>query len=650
MKRAKLILVMMLALLVVITVAQVAQAEIVVGKSRDVYMEVWNTIFSFRVGDPIFEGSVAPYDYVEVDSSWWATDISVRQTFIDQKVSTHNVAAFVQKEPNLPYAMAELGPWLQENAGFGTTLQLPDINGVQPGELYVAIDVSEWYYNGGVPLPMEMVLDAPPVVDGEHVDLPGYMIGTTPISYDPAHGWVNPAPYNGPVTVVGEIALTAPGSDFSFDFVYDGYEEYGPGWVGDFNPEYPFQHRWHLEIYNWPNDVEYVSDIDIDGPIITPGYIEVVPPANWESEGVFVGRYGYEANPGAEISAGGGSMGIEWRVNGKIPTVVPGTVTLTWKDVPVSFPVGTSIVDAEPPTEPEFEFTFDYMGYVEYGHPDWVGGPNPEYPYQHSWELNITQWDPLVAEVTDVEIEWPIITPGYVQVIPPEDWSVVGITIGRYGYENNTGAPIVNEGNYTGFRVKGKTPDVEPGNVYLTQNGEQVTETVETMVVSEGVEPSPFLMLDTFDDWDEALGEQKVRPMAPDHWDNYMDQWNQYYDEVNEPYPDTNFMPPDDLFVYDGCSTSPNYPDINDAGLVMAWGPIDEAADGNFASAWQGKYGPDPDLTNCLITVCVTAPQFGFTPPFSKVTQVSLGLQDSPTAAYPLGAIRSWFWNCGPAG
>jgi hypothetical protein len=115
-----------------------------------------------------------------------------------------------------------------------------------------------------------------------------------------------------------------------------------------------------------------------------------------------------------------------------------------------------------------------------------------------------------------------------------------------------------------------------------------------------------------------------------------MDQWNQYYDEVNEPYPDTNFMPPDDLFVYDGCSAPPNYPDINDAGLVMAWGPNDEAADGNSASAWQAKYGPDPDLTNCLIprrSRRLLRFRLGFKTVRRRLTRLVLSGRGSGTAA-----------------
>jgi hypothetical protein len=68
---------------------------------------------------------------------------------------------------------------------------------------------------------------------------------------------------------------------------------------------------------------------------------------NWGGEGITVGRYGYQANEGAEISAGGGSLGVEWRVNGKVPQVVPGHVTLTMDQVPVSKVMNTMIVASD---------------------------------------------------------------------------------------------------------------------------------------------------------------------------------------------------------------------------------------------------------------------------------------------------------------
>jgi len=136
---------------------------------------------------------------------------------------------------------------------------------------------------------------------------------------------------------------------FEFSYEYQGYfEQTDPCWIGPKNPEYPYQHYWELIIEEW-SDVDYVSDVHIDEPwTIKPGYIEIVPPTNWHSDGITIGRAGYEANEGGEITAGGGSLGIEWRVNGKIPQVVPGHVTLTMDDIPVGKVMNTMIVASEP--------------------------------------------------------------------------------------------------------------------------------------------------------------------------------------------------------------------------------------------------------------------------------------------------------------
>ena len=429
--------------------------------------------------------------------------------------------------------------------------------------------------------------------------------------------------------------IDEPAGPLDFSFLHRGYiTQDDPGWVGGKNPEYPYQHYWELIIHNW-GDVEYVSDVDIEEPwVIYPGYIEVVPPSNWHSTGVVVGRYGYEANPGAELSAGGGSLGIEWRVNGKVPAVVPGHVVLTQRGVPISDFKETMIVASEEEPQ-EFDFSFDYLGCVH------VGG---EYPYLHSWALNIRQWNPAVPMVTDVEVEGPSIIPGYVKVIPPENWSVIPITVGRYGYEANPTDPIVNEGRYTDFRVEAKTPYVEPGQVHLTENGQPVSPPVETVVVGPAPEeeptvPSPYIMLDTYEDWAKAMEDGRVKGVVPEQWESHMMQWEEFDDDDKEPYPSTTFGQAE-LYLYEG-DPQPESP--NDAGLVMWWG---NGEDGDFASAWQLKPPQDPDLTNCTITVTVTAPQFAMGTS-GQVNQVSLALQNAPMVG---GPMRAWYWKCGPVG
>ena len=169
---------------------------------------------------------------------------------------------------------------------------------------------------------------------------------------------------------------------------------------------------------------------------------------------------------------------------------------------------------------------------------------------------------------------------------------------------------------------------------------------LEKFVIECPIEPqppttvSPYLLLDTFEQWWLAWESKNIRPISEDNWYDYMGQWQMFSEEVNEPYPLGDFSYPE-LYVWEGGGSGDYEP--NDAGLVMAWN--NEGIQGpNISSAWKYKYGQDPDLRNCLITVTVTAPQFG---PNGNITQVSLGLQNSPS---PGGPVRAWYWNCGPPG
>jgi len=158
-----------------------------------------------------------------------------------------------------------------------------------------------------------------------------------------------------------------------------------------------------------------------------------------------------------------------------------------------------------------------------------------------------------------------------------------------------------------------------------------------------GVMASPYFNLDTEAEWQNALGggggSGMIEPMMPPEWSNYMTQWTMFFME-GDPYPSTTFIPAyppqGQLYVYGGGGGGGGYPE--DAGLVMVWGST-LIAPGAYASAWKYEYGLDPDLSNALIMVTVTAPQWGAT---GQVRNVSFGIQDIN------GAIRSWQWKCGP--
>ena len=158
--------------------------------------------------------------------------------------------------------------------------------------------------------------------------------------------------------------------------------------------------------------------------------------------------------------------------------------------------------------------------------------------------------------------------------------------------------------------------------------------------------------LNTLEDWVVTLGVNSenphgdIYPMDPAEWNQYMLLWNneEFLEDPALPYPENEFISPK-LYVYEG-DGNPEGEDPDDAGLVMAWGDEDTPLpSGSYAGAWKFEYGADPDLSNCIITVAVTAPQFAMGG--GAVTQVSLGLETPPAGS---GNIRSWYWNCGNTG
>jgi hypothetical protein len=159
------------------------------------------------------------------------------------------------------------------------------------------------------------------------------------------------------------------------------------------------------------------------------------------------------------------------------------------------------------------------------------------------------------------------------------------------------------------------------------------------------VPASPYFLLDSRVEWEEALGGGggggAIAPLSPTEWDVYIRQWNTPLWVEGKPYAfgaTVEFHPAQLL------SPVSSEPAItpHDDGLAMLWmigQPGMMVPPGNYASAWKWEYGMDPDLTNCTITLTVSPPQFG---PTGQINTVSFGIQDAG------GAVRSWWWGCGP--
>jgi hypothetical protein len=162
---------------------------------------------------------------------------------------------------------------------------------------------------------------------------------------------------------------------------------------------------------------------------------------------------------------------------------------------------------------------------------------------------------------------------------------------------------------------------------------------VSCLLLAQLAYATPYFRIDTQQEWQEALSYSKIKAVGYTLWEEYMTQWEMYLHE-GEPYPPNTFISPQpptgQLYVYGGGGGGGLDP--CDAGLVMVWGSP-TTPPGNYSSAYKFDYQVDPDLSNCTISVAVTAP--------GNISVVSLGLQNNPA---PGGPIRAWYWNCGAAG
>jgi hypothetical protein len=154
------------------------------------------------------------------------------------------------------------------------------------------------------------------------------------------------------------------------------------------------------------------------------------------------------------------------------------------------------------------------------------------------------------------------------------------------------------------------------------------------------VQGSPLFSISSGMEWEEALGDGRVRPMQLPEWNAYMSQWKDYLIE-GKGYPENVFSPAT-LYVYDGSDGGGDVNGGSGGGLVMAWDADGSSADNSYSSAWVYVYPQDPDLSDCTITISVLAPQFDNNG--NQINAVSFGMRDNN------GLIRSWYWNVGAPG
>jgi hypothetical protein len=213
--------ILIVALVVLALVPQAAPASVTITKSEPSHVKAWNTFLGIRASVIV---DVTMTGTLRISESWWATDLEIEQTPASSVyAASHSIAPLVP-DPAGGYAMTAMLPWMEANFG-NAARACPDL--FPPDsffDVFVSVDLSEWLHSGAPLPPLGALVD---IIGGQSPHLPGYKVGMAPVQFDPAIGWANPQPYNGPISVLGHIDISAThGGDDCYN-VANGHKDFG---------------------------------------------------------------------------------------------------------------------------------------------------------------------------------------------------------------------------------------------------------------------------------------------------------------------------------------------------------------------------------------------------------------------------------------
>lgn len=144
------------------------------------YLEVYGTLYCYIVTPPLFSGYAVecveysgwlPFwcnDYITIFAwDYWCLNVDVAKTVVPWYDWGHDRWEF--------YDLAE---WVDANLTGPVVMPMVGDETGDIQEVYVLVNMEEWLAD---PRPIQEYYD---IVDGECPDLPGYLIGTTPITFN----------------------------------------------------------------------------------------------------------------------------------------------------------------------------------------------------------------------------------------------------------------------------------------------------------------------------------------------------------------------------------------------------------------------------------------------------------------------------------
>jgi hypothetical protein len=166
--------------------------------SKGGHLTVYGTINCETVGPPLFEGDLS---YCNGVSGWvppWCNDFMTINWWKNYACQNKDSVKTAVKYYDIDrWRLYPLNEWLDSNLGQGVTVTFPtigDSTGVVQN-VHILVNLDEWLAD---PRPFQ---DEYSIVNGECPDLPGFLIGTTPMLFDslagPGEDPFSTTPYTG---------------------------------------------------------------------------------------------------------------------------------------------------------------------------------------------------------------------------------------------------------------------------------------------------------------------------------------------------------------------------------------------------------------------------------------------------------------------
>lgn len=148
------------------------------------FLRVTGTVNCQSVGAPLFARGIQPWVHVGGSVPIWCNDYLMEIQMVSgcRNKSTKKVAAPIPGTNRSGWTLMPLEEWMDINSIDSLTLPSVIDTTANFPEIFIIVDLNQWITN---PQPFQ---NEYAVIDGECIDLPGYLIGTTPITFDSLAG------------------------------------------------------------------------------------------------------------------------------------------------------------------------------------------------------------------------------------------------------------------------------------------------------------------------------------------------------------------------------------------------------------------------------------------------------------------------------